>query len=211
MGLTNVGGNKMNTNYNNYACQKEQQKQVIIGNITELVKALQSLAPHPECPQYKGPLFIKGNPYFKAPNEHDAMAGTALMQGILGASFSDAVSGMVNTATDSLDLPRIDLPNIDVVDLMECYSEYLGARESEEEKRQAQAHGRGTLARMSGKSISGSFNARAQISEGMQAFYDDLPKRMTIEKSMAFYAQQLDLLERAPVYRYAPVVPQMAA
>ena len=77
-----------------YAYNQQSQKQALIGNIMGLMKELQNLAPHPDCPGYKGPLFIQSNPNFKLSDERDGMLGSMIMEGMIGAAFSEAVSGM---------------------------------------------------------------------------------------------------------------------
>ena len=188
-----------------YGYNQESQKQALIGNIMGLMKELRNLAPHPDCPSYKGPLFIQSNPNFKLPNEHDGLLGSMIMEGILGVAFSEAVSDMVESATQSFDLPEFDIPaGVDLSNLMDVYSEYMtDGAESKEKKKHAEAHGQGTLASLAGKSVSKGFNMRASISEGMQSFLDDLPKRMMIERNMAYYAKQLDLINHVPANQYA--------
>ena len=161
------------------------------------MKELQTVAPHPDRPNYNGPLFLAGNAHFKQASEHDSMLGSMLLETMLGTAISEAISEDLGQWTESIDLTNI----------MECYSEYI----TDVEKDKIAAHGQGTMARMSGTSISGSFNLRSTISEGMQAFLDDLPKRMTIERNMAYYAQQLDMLDSAPHYQHAAPQAQFAA
>ena len=198
----------------------DSRKQALIGTIAGLMKELRDLAPHPDCPSYKGPLFIKGNPHFQAADEREGMLGSMIMEGLLGAAFTQAVSDMAESATQGLDLPdiNINLPaNIDLTAVIEIYSDYITEIENDKMKKHVAEHGQGTLARLSGKPLFKSFNLRANLSEGMQAFLDDLPKRMMIEKNMAYYAEQLDMLETMPAYKYehaanaAPRAPGMAA
>ncbi|MCK5375206.1 MAG: hypothetical protein KAJ40_07970 [Alphaproteobacteria bacterium] len=184
-----------------YAYNQQSQKQALIGNIMGLMKELQNLAPHPDCPGYKGPLFIQSNPNFKLSDERDGMLGSMIMEGMIGAAFSEAVSGMIEDATQqSFDLPA----GVDFSNLADLYSEYItDVTASKERNEYIAAHGQGTLARMSGKSISKGFNLRASISENMQSFLDDLPKRMLIERNMAYYAKQLDFLNCEPANQHA--------
>ena len=192
---------------------QDSRRQALIGTIMGLAKELAQLAPHPDCPGYKGPLFIKGNPHFKLADERDGMLGSMIMEGILGAAFAEAVSDMYESATQGLDLPHFDMPNIDVSNLLDCYDEYVNTMRSDKEKKHIAEHGQGTLARMSGKSLAKGFNMRAAISEGMQAFFEDLPTRMTLERNMAYYARELDMIEHIPAYRQTskPAAPGMAA
>jgi len=195
-----------------YAYNQDAQKQALIGTIAGLVKELGHLAPHPDCASYRGPLFIKGNPHFKPADDRGGMLGSMIMEGILGAAFAEAVTDMAESAAQNLGFDcEFEVPNIDITNIMDCYDEYITHIQSDKEKEKIAAHGQGTMARMSGKSISGGFNMRATISEPMQAFYDDLPKRMMIEKNMAYYAQQLDMLEHTPQYKHAAPQPSMAA
>ncbi len=182
-----------------YALSRHSQKQAIIGTISALVKQLQQLAPHPDRPNYSGPLFLSGNPNFKAANDQDGMLGSMLIEGMLGVAFGEACSEMTNGLSDHIDLNNA----------MELYSEFITDVEKEDTQKIA-AHGQGTMARMSGTSISSSFNLRSTLSEGMQLFLEDLPKRMTIERSLAYYARQLALLD-APAPHYSMPKPQYAA
>lgn len=187
----------------NYAYNQNSQKQALIGTIAGLVKELQVLAPHPDRPHYKGPLFIKSNSNFKAANDQDGMAGSLIMESILGSAFADAVSESFESFGQ-----EVDVSTLDATSIMDAYSEFIT---DVEDRRKTDAHGQGSFARMSGKSISSGFNMRASISEGLQAFYDDLPKRMMIERNMAYYAKQLDDLDAAPQYQYASTGSEMAA
>ena len=164
-----------------------------------LMQELKTLAPHPDRPGYHGPLFINSNPNFKVANDHDGMLGSMLLESLLGTAISEAFSENISDWAE----------NIDVANIMEAYSEYITDIEGSTQK--VAAHGQGTMARMSGKSISGGFNLRSTLSDGMQAFFEDLPKRMTIERNMAYYAKQLDTLNAAPQYQHAVPKPGVAA
>ncbi len=190
--------------YNNY---QERQRQEVIGCITSLLNDLQKLAPHPEQPGNKGPLFIKNSSHFKVANDHDTMLGSMMMESMLGAAFSEAVSETAGSWAQDFDFSNA----------LDCYSEYITDVEgSKTNAQKIAAHGQGTLARLSSKPISASFNMRSTISEEMQAFMDDLPKRMKIERNLAYYAKQLDMLEH-PAYesqyntQYEQAKPRAAA
>ncbi len=187
----------------NYAHNNDNQKQAIIGTIMGLMKELQTLAPHPDQPSYKGPLFIAANPNLKIANDHDGMLGSMILETLLGGAISEAISeGM---SEDFADFAQ----SIDIANAMEAYSEYISDIEGSREEKAA--HGQGTMARMSGKSISRGFNMRSTMSEAMHNFMEDLPKRMTIERNMAYYAKQLDNLNAAPQYQYEAPRPSFAA
>ncbi len=181
----------------NYA-YRQNQKQQITGAIQGLVNELQTLAPHPDRANYKGPLFLAGNSNFKAANDHDGMLGAMMMESMMGLFVSEFASEAANDLMNELDLNNI----------LEAYSEYISDVEGSTQRNAA--HGQGTMAKMSGTSISGGFNLRSQISEGMQAFYEDLPKRMTIERSLAHYARELAMLD-APAPQHSAPRPSFAA
>lgn len=187
----------------NYAYQ-QNQKQNIIGAMQGLMRELQQLAPHPDQPSNNGPIFIQATADMKVANDHDGMLGSMLMEAIIGGGFSEAVSETCGDAVGAI------ATQIDFGHVMDAYSEYISdvAKKSQQE---IAAHGQGTLASMSGTSISGGFNMRATISDGMQAFFEDLPKRMDIERSLAYYARQLQTLDRAPQQNYDAPKPRFAA
>ncbi len=186
----------------NYRIDQEKAKQAIIGNINSLMQDLQKLAPHPDQPHNKGPLFIKSNPNFKTANDNDSMLGSMMMESILGSAFSEAASETLGSWTQEFD----------ITSAMECYSEYITDVESSSAR--AAAHGQGTLARLSNNQVSKSFNMRSNISREMQAFMDDLPKRMKIEHNLSYYAKQLEILEaaeNAPRHKYSDASSRFAA
>ncbi len=182
----------------NYAYQ-ESQRQAIIGQVTALMKDLQQLAPHPDKPGYNGPLFINSNPNFKVANDHDGMLGMIMMESLLGSAFSEAVSETFGSWTQDFDASNA----------LECYSEYITDIEKSTQK--VAAHGQGTMARMAGKSIANSFNARSNISAELQAFYNDMPKRMSIETQLAKCARDLEDLRLMNTPGYNAPKPRFAA
>lgn len=184
-------------NYNN----QDNQRYAAIGAIAKLMNELQTLAPHPDRPDYQGPLFINKNPYHKAANDHDGMLGSMIMETLLGTAFSEAVSEAFGSWTQGVE-------GFDAAQALECYSEYI--TDIEKSTQQAAAHGQGTMARMAGKSIANAFNCRSSISPALQAFYNDMPRRMEIEKSLNYYAKQLAQLDAAPQHNAMPK-PRFAA
>lgn len=183
--------------YNN----QDHQRHAILGAVTKLMNELQTLAPHPDRADYNGPLFINNNPYLKAANDHDGMLGSMMMETLLGAAFSEAASEALGSWAQGVE-------GFDATQAMECYSEYLTDIEKSTQK--AAAHGQGTMARMAGKSIASAFNTRSQISPALQAFYDDMPRRMSVEKSLNYHAKQLAQLD-APAHRMDTQRPRFAA
>lgn len=180
------------------------QKQMLTGKITALVQHLQQLAPHPDNSGYRGPLFIKSNPNARIAAEYDGMLGSMMLESIIAGAFTDAMSDTFGDWTQ----------NIDMATVMECYSQYItdvAGKNDEPSEEHKRAHGQGTLARLSGKKIANSFNLRGSISTGMQAFLDDLPARLKIEKELTYYLRQLEMLDApAPVYAPAPAAPKPA-
>ncbi len=181
-----------------YKVNQAAKRQAIISTITGLMQDLQKLSPHPDQPQNRGPLFIKNNPNFKVANDHDGMIGSLVMESLLGTAFAEAISETFGSWAQDFDFNNA----------MECYSEYITDIEGNTQK--VAAHGQGTLARLSGKSIASSFNMRSNISEAMQNFLEDMPKRIKIERDLAYYAKQLEMLD-APEYKYAEQKPRFAA
>ena len=173
-----------------YTVNQSSQRQAIMGTIMSLMQDLQKLAPHPDSPQNNGPLFIKSDPNFKAANDHDGMLGSMILESVLGTAFMDAVSETFGDCAQ----------NFDAASAIECYSEYITDIEGNAQK--TAAHGQGTLARLSGKSISSSFNMRGTISTEMQSFMDDMPTRMKTERSLAYCAKQLEMIDtQRPEYK----------
>lgn len=181
-----------------YTVSQSSQRQAIMGTIMGLMQDLQQLAPHPDQPQNNGPLFIKSNPNFKAANDHDGMLGSMILESILGTAFTDAVSEVFGDCAQ----------NFDAISALECYSEYITDIEGSAQKNAA--HGQGTLARLSGKSISSGFNMRGSISTEMQGFMDDMPKRMKTERALAYYAKKLEMVD-AQTPEYEAPAPRIAA
>lgn len=171
----------------------------LLNTIASLAQQIQILAPHPEKPDYKGPLFVRSNSHARVASEHDGMLGTMMLEAITGAAVSDALSDSLGSWSHS----------IDFANALECYSEYItdieGKRDQQDENHK-RAHGQGTLARLSSKKIANSFNLRGSLSAGMQAFLDDMPKRMKLESNLAYYLRQLEMLD-APMPAFVPSVP----
>ncbi|MCB1591544.1 MAG: hypothetical protein KDI90_03735 [Alphaproteobacteria bacterium] len=178
---------------------QNNQKQSLVGKIAGIVQKISQLAPHPDKPGHRGPLFAHSNPNARVASDHDGMLGMMMMETMLGTAFSDAMSDTCGEWTE----------NIDFTAVMDCYSEYITDVAGKNDEHHNQAHGQGTLARLSGKSIANSFNMRGSISSGMQAFLDDLPTRLQAEKELVYYLRQLELLD-APAPVYAPAAPAPA-
>lgn len=187
---------------------QDQQTHVILGAITSLMQQLQTVAPHPDTPDYKGPLFISNSSYFRAADDQDGMLGTMLLEGLVGVAFSDAIRETLNSNIGHHAGDMI--ASVDVSQAMECYDDYRS--DVEEHTRRAAEHGQGTMARLSGVSISKNFNARSTISAEMQAYMDDLPRRLQIERGLALAINKLNQLSNSvPAPAYAANAPRFAA
>lgn len=183
-------------NYNN------NQIKETLGVITSLMQQLQTLAPNPETPDFKGPLLINNSPFCKIANDQDSMLGMMVMEGLVGTAFLDAFADCFGEGAREM------ASGFDISNALECYSQYLC--DIEEQTQKNAAHGQGTMARMSGASISKGFNMRSQISAPMQAFYDDLPRRVTIERGLAQAINKLNQLAYNQP-EYAAPAPRFAA
>lgn len=186
---------------NTYNYQDTQIK-ATLGVIAGLMQQLQTLAPHPETPDYKGPLFIGNNPAFKAANDQDSTLGMMMLEALVGTAFVDAIGESFGESAGAI------AASVDVTKILECYSEYICDVEGQALKNAA--HGQGTMARMSGVSISKGFNMRSQTSPQMQAFYEDLPRRMEIERGLSMALTKLNQLA-APAPAYVAAAPRFAA
>ncbi|MCB1784229.1 MAG: hypothetical protein KDI13_09560 [Alphaproteobacteria bacterium] len=202
----------MRTNYSYTDKRQTFVGQEVRGIIAGLMGQLAKLAPHPSQPGYHGPLFINHHSAFKAADAQDGMLGSMLIESMIGGAFSAAASQAVSErlGEQAGDLTGSLCQSVDLSNALECYSEYITDIENDDEHRHKAAHGQGTLARLSGKPISGAFNLRSSMTEGMQAFLNDLPERMQIEGDLAYYARQLDHMAM-PAPAFTSPAPLMAA
>lgn len=58
----------------------------------DLMKALETLAPHPSNPEHSGPIFVDIDPSFTPPADYEGMGGSLMLEGMLGIAFSEASS-----------------------------------------------------------------------------------------------------------------------
>ncbi len=170
---------------------QEKQRRTVMGSIMGLMRALENLAPHPDRPHDKGPLFVKSDPHCKIAGEHEGMLGQFFMESLLGTAFSEVVSDSFGGWAQSLDLGNI----------AECASEMIKDREGE---------GQGSFALCKRRAISNDFNFKsvtgAAKAARMEAFLHDLPVRLRIEGNLAFYIRRLHSLKEtipAPISKMA--------
>lgn len=179
-------------------CQHSRLHKAIQG----LLQELKTLAPHPDAPNHNGPLFIKNSANDKVANDHDSTLGLMMAENFLGSAFMEAVSD-ISEEVESW------AQEIDASAVLDGYSEFITDFESDEKRNRIAAHGQGTLARMSGKTIAKAFNLRGNISSALQRFYNDMPKRLKIEEKLASLYEELDMLDN-PQNRFSYSSPRVA-
>ena len=84
------------TGINNQNGQTGNLEGIIMGLMKELAK----LAPHPNRPDYTGPLFISGTSEFKPPAEYEGMMGSFLMESTLQSEFTSAATNVAETVSN---------------------------------------------------------------------------------------------------------------
>ncbi|MBI1301363.1 MAG: hypothetical protein GC137_06860 [Alphaproteobacteria bacterium] len=171
--------------------------------INGLLQELKTLAPHPDAPNHNGPLFIKNSANYKVANDHDSTLGMMIAENFLGSAFTEAVSNI----SEEVESWAQEFESFDATAALDCYNEYMTDFQSDEKRNRIAAHGQGTLARMSGKTIAKAFNLRGQISNALQNFYNDMPKRMKIEEKLASLYKELNLLDSRQNVRKLQALP----
>ena len=142
------------------AAIREGKKQ-ILKDVFALSQKLQTLAPNPANTNDKGPALIRDHAINKRPGNQDGMAGTMILENMLGLSFMAAANENVQALSKAV--------NWDM--LIEGASEYLegrgkGTYARAESARNTSSHG-GPSLHDSPKSLSAAFNS-------------DMPKRREI-------------------------------
>lgn len=169
---------------------KSARRQEIVSTITGLMQNLGKLAPHPNKSNDASPLYLNSHAAFNMANDSDGMLGTMVLEGMLGTAFFVAANDITDEWSHDLDLGNT----------ADCISEYI--KDTEGKAQKVAAHGQGTMARIAGRSISKGFNIHSQEETAMNNFMDDLEKRLLIERNLAHYARELDLINSSS-YRYA--------
>ena len=85
-------------NLNIAAQEQKKVEQAMAG----LMQELQTLAPHPDYPTYKGPLFAAVEDGIKAPADYDGMMGEVVMESVLGTSFAQAAADTLSNVIDAV-------------------------------------------------------------------------------------------------------------
>ena len=71
---------------------KINTQQDIKAIMLDLMKALETLAPHPSNPDYMGPVFVDIDAQFTPPADYEGMGGSLLLEGLLSTAFSEALN-----------------------------------------------------------------------------------------------------------------------
>lgn len=145
-------------------------EKAIEGKMMGLMKELSQLAPHPNQPEYSGPVFVQIASEHTPPAEYESMLGAMVMEGILGSVFTSAAS---NSSS-----------NIDATNLADMASEYIADRAPKSYDLGA----KGTIFK--------GFNAAAKREILMNAFLKDLPARLGLERWLAYYQRRLYALRK---------------
>ncbi len=139
----------------------------IEGVIRNLMQQLEKLAPHPDRPHHKGPLFIQADSQFKPPADYDGMMGSLILDSMLGGAFSIAASGAP--------------ANIDIGTMADLASEYMTDRAGSQS-------GNAQLGQK--RVICSAFNGKTQYDAMLTAFKRDLPRRLGLERWIAEYQRK---------------------
>ncbi|MCK6418666.1 MAG: hypothetical protein L6Q57_07005 [Alphaproteobacteria bacterium] len=96
----------------------DNQIQTIETAVFSLMEDLEQLAPHPDQPHYRGPLFVQIDSAYKPAADYEGMGGLLGAESVLGAAFTSAVSNTLGAWAG-----RIDWSNT-----LDTASEYLHSR-----------------------------------------------------------------------------------
>ena len=173
---------------NKTALKAAFQKNAIEGKIKNLARTCYSLAPHPEHPAQRGPLFVSLQSQFKPAAEYEGMLGNIMLESFIGAAFADAANdnGSGSAAAASASLLKVT----DLDTIAESISEYAQYREELKRER-----GQGSFALGEHKTICNKFNTVQD--DAVIAYYRDLEKRLKIEETIASLSRELSAINRS--------------
>lgn len=172
---------------NKTALKAEFTRKALEGRIRGLAKQLYTLAPHPENPEHRGPLFISLPSAFKPAAEYDGMLGSIMLESFLGTAFAAVANDNSETAGQIMGL--MGQNQLDMVgDVLDEYLEY-----SEEKKRHK---GQGSFALGEHKTLCNQFNAAPEAA-AWDSFFADLGVRMRIEETIVSLIRQAGWNARA--------------
>jgi len=161
----------------NTALKAEFKKRTIEGRIRGLAAKLNKLAPHPDMPNHRGPLFISLDKAFKPAAEYDGMMGSLALESVLGLSFAEAAINDNSGYYDTL----ANMSNFEMA--MEASSEYLKDLKKRE-------HGQGSFAY-------GTHDKPViEFANDVGDFVSTLGQRLEIEETLAELCKSLDALKR---------------
>lgn len=143
---------------NNFPLEAQEIERMMFSLMAEL----QHLAPHPDYPDYSGPLFVRIDGAYAPSAEYDSMAGSMIMDSLLGASFASAAGQTVSHIANAINWSNV----------AESASAYWCDRSTAKSR-----------------PCTG-FNAAAR-KVTMDAFLADLPRRLGIERWIAEYQRKL--------------------
>lgn len=177
------------------------QRQAIEGKIRKLAARVYDLAPHPDAPHLRGPLFISLKSQFMPAADYDGLAGSIMMDALLGSAL---LSGANDNGASGLTAAPISanayLPDTQI--LSDYLSEYL---QHEDEKRKTRERGQGTFALGEHKSLCNLFKG-ADETPAHAAYHADLPERMALERAIETLSRRAAALAQAEAKAAAPAL-----
>jgi len=146
-----------------------------------LMQDIAQLAPHPDHPNQRGPVFTSGADAYAPASDSEGMIGLLGAEMVLGPIFSAAVSSSFGSF-----LGQIDFSNT-----LGTISDYLSDRNhSNKNKKNSRKN---TYTDPWQRTSRKSFNLMAGTNPARRAFLRDLPKRKTIEGRLAETLRQISL------------------
>lgn len=147
--------------------QTESQIKQVEGVLFAAMKALHTMAPHPDKPKQEGALFIQADSAYEPPAEYDGMLGSMMVEGMLGGAFGAAAGG------------------VGWDEIAEFASTFVQDRSEKPAYKVA-----------SGNALSGTFNSTSSNPAMMAAYLRDLPKRLGMERWVADHQRKLYALRK---------------
>ena len=144
-----------------------------------LMEHISLLSPHPDCPDYKGPLFVSIDSSIRPAAECDGMLGSMVLEGVLGTAFASAASETLGGWAGQFDWSNA----------ADCASEYMMDRPANTNFKPGQNNVLCPL-----------FRLHAMHEEMMAAYVRDLPRRMGLERLLAQYQRKLGALRKQRAY-----------
>lgn len=163
------------------AVQTASRIGAIKGEISVLMSALSHLAPHPDRPNERGPVFIRSASGIGAAADYEGMLGSMFLETALGNVLSD-MAGIGEGESGP-----------DTGTLMDMAGEYLKDRAEEP---YGHVRGRGSFAACPHKTSCNSFDGLDPHRQAlMDAFMADLRERIALESRVAADERDLSVLK----------------